>query len=100
MWHVICLRSGMKLKNRIKNYYDQLAEVERLNANNKADDMFFTVAPIDAKNRNSFKEDMKAIGFYKSVLYKMKSFFDETAIFCVRVIFYNKITKLIFKRRD
>ena len=90
----------MKLKNRIKNYSDQLMEVAGLNANNKADDTFFTVAPINEKNRNSLKEDMKEIGFYKSVVYRMKVFFDETAIYCVRVICYNKITKLIFKRQE
>ena len=86
----------MRFSNWVKGYHSQVVEAERLNNENKKNDSFFTVAPVNDKNRCGFIESFEITGSYISLRYKMKHLFDKTAIYLVRVVLAESFTNYIF----
>ena len=86
----------MGLNKWIKNYSRQIIEAGKLNKENEINDSFFTVAPINDRYRCAFIEGFGIAGNCRNMLYKMKSIFDKTGIYLVRVVHAESNTTYIF----
>ncbi len=87
------------MNSEVKKYEDQVSGVKKLNAANKTKDTFYTVAPIDEQSRCTFIEALAYEDNRKAFIYKRKNAFEETAIYHVRVIYYDYSSNMIFTIR-
>ena len=80
----------------IELYSKQLAVITKLNKENKTEDTFYTIAPINEKKRYEFIEELKLNTNYDSVVYKMNDGAEATAIYHVKVLFYDYNVIMVF----
>ena len=84
------------MNSEVEKYEDRVLEVKRLNTPNKTKDAFYTVAPIDEQSRCTFIEALANEDNRKAFIYKRKNALEETAIYHVRVIYYDYSSNMIF----
>ena len=86
----------MLMSSVVEKYVDQVLEVKKLNTASKTKDVFYTVAPTDDQSRCTFIEALANEDNRKEFRYKRKNALEETAIYHVRVIYYDYSSNMIF----